>query len=76
MRVPRGPSNVPQSLRSGVQAIEITFKPAEMIACWTYYMQSGFCRAVDDNLFLFCKVQKLACIVTDSGHVTWCPGSK
>jgi hypothetical protein len=28
MRVPRGPSNVPQSLTSGVQAIEITFKPA------------------------------------------------
>ena len=25
MRVPRGPSNVLQSLRSGVQAIEITF---------------------------------------------------
>jgi hypothetical protein len=28
MRVPRGPSNVPQSLRSGMQAIEITTKPA------------------------------------------------
>ena len=28
MRVPRGPSNVPESLRSGVRAIEITTKPA------------------------------------------------
>jgi hypothetical protein len=28
MRVPRGPRNVPQSLRSGMQAIEITTKPA------------------------------------------------
>jgi hypothetical protein len=27
-RLMRVPSNVPQSLRSGVQAIEITFKPA------------------------------------------------
>jgi hypothetical protein len=31
MRVPTGPSNVPQFLRSGVKAIEITTKPA--IAC-------------------------------------------
>jgi hypothetical protein len=32
MRVPRGPSNVPQGLRSGMQAIEITTKPCTM-AC-------------------------------------------
>ena len=33
MRVPRGPSNVPQFLRSGVKAIELTTKPAEPDLC-------------------------------------------
>ena len=42
MRVPRGPSNVPQSLRSGVQAIEITFKPAKFYLSQYVYV---LCRA-------------------------------
>ena len=40
MRVPRGPSSVPQFLRSGVRAIEITTKPAVILLCEMYYIRT------------------------------------
>jgi hypothetical protein len=35
MRVPRGPSNATQSLRSGVRAIQVTTKPSVNTSCST-----------------------------------------
>ena len=43
MRVPRGPSNVPQSLRSGVRAIEITLQASRQFQYPITIVRCGMC---------------------------------